>query len=418
MEGTLAADGTSLREALRWAGHKPLPGSGFGRFALKAQTNVVGTTLGLQSVNIELDGNSAEGALTFAGDGRRVLQGTLAAEGLDLSPYLSTLRLVTGRERDWNRMPLTLEWLTAFDVDMRLSAARVTMANVKLGRTAMAANLRGGRLTVTVGESQAFEGIIKGSFGVAKSPAGADLKAQLQFADVNLETGLGELFGLRRLEGRGSLNLALDASGDSVHDLTRSLNGSASLNSSKGALAGINLEQLLRRLERRPLSGGNEFRSGRTPFDKLAIALRISQGLATVEEMRIEGPSVRLALTGTTSIPARDLDLKGSASLITAGAETAFELPFVVQGAWDDPIVLPDPQALIRRSPSGTQLLDSLRDRRTRDAVSDAIKRITGGAAQPAAAPAAPPAAEKPAATAEPNAVPPAEATATPSPSR
>jgi len=280
-----------------------LPGAGFGRFALKAQTNIVGATIGLEGVNIELDGNSAEGVLTFATDGRQTLQGTLAAEGLDLSPYLSTLRLVTGGERDWNRVPLALDWLSALDVDIRLSAARVTMASAKLGRTAIAANLRSGRLTVAVGESQAFDGIIKGSFGVAKSEAGTDLKAQLQFTDVDLETCIGELFGIRRLEGRGSLDIALDASGGSVLELTRTLNGSANLNGSKGAVTGLNVEQLLRRLERRPLSGGNEFRSGRTPYDKLAVAFRISQGLATMEDVHIEGPAVRLALDGSASIP-------------------------------------------------------------------------------------------------------------------
>ena len=42
MEGTLAADTASLRDTLRWAGQQPPPGGGFGRFALKAQANVVG----------------------------------------------------------------------------------------------------------------------------------------------------------------------------------------------------------------------------------------------------------------------------------------------------------------------------------------------------------------------------------------
>src|SRR5437870_5428116 len=46
MEGTLAADAASLRDTLRWAGQQPPPGGGFGRFALKAQTNVVGGTIG------------------------------------------------------------------------------------------------------------------------------------------------------------------------------------------------------------------------------------------------------------------------------------------------------------------------------------------------------------------------------------
>ena len=144
MEGTLAADAASLRDTLRWAGQQPPPGGGFGRFALKAQTNVVGGTIGLSGVNIELDGNAGEGVLTF--DGRQTLQGTLAAEGLDLTPYVSTVRLLTSGERGWDSKPIALDGLDGIDVDLRLSAARVNVANAKLGRTAVAANLRGGNL--------------------------------------------------------------------------------------------------------------------------------------------------------------------------------------------------------------------------------------------------------------------------------
>ena len=52
-------------------------------------------------------------------------QGTLAVEALDLTPYVSTVRLLTSNSRDWNRMPIVLDGLTGIDLDLRLSAARV-----------------------------------------------------------------------------------------------------------------------------------------------------------------------------------------------------------------------------------------------------------------------------------------------------
>jgi AsmA protein len=394
MEGTLAADAASLRDTLRWAGQQAPPGGGFGRFALKAQTNVVGGTIGLSGVNVELDGNTGEGVLAF--DGRQTLQGTLAAEGLDLTPYLSTVRLLTSGERGWDSKPIALDGLDGIHVDLRLSAARVNVANAKLGRTAVAANLRGGNLTVVVGESQAFGGIVKGTFGLAKSSAGADFKAQLQFSNVDLEQCLGEMFGIRRLEGKGNLGFAIDSSGSSVFDLTKALNGTATLSSRKGAIAGFNVEQLLRRIERRPLSGGGEFRSGKTPYETLSVNLNIIQGVANVDDVRMEGPSVGLALTGSASIPARELDLRGTATLLSVSASganaavPAFELPFMVQGPWDDPIILPDPQSRIQRSGAAQPILDAVRNRSARDPVRSAIERLTGAVpAQPAEPPAA-----------------------------
>ena len=57
--------------------------------------------------------------------------------------------------------------LADFDLDLRLSAASIKIATAQLGRTAVAANMRGGKLNVTIGESQAFGGVAKGSLGSA-----------------------------------------------------------------------------------------------------------------------------------------------------------------------------------------------------------------------------------------------------------
>jgi AsmA protein len=235
--------------------------------------------------------------------------------------------------------------------------------------------------------------VVKGTFGLAKSLAGADFKAQLQFANVDLEQCLGDMFGIRKLEGKGNFGFAIDSSGRSVYELTKGLNGTSTLSSRKGAIAGFNVEQLLRRIERRPLSGGGEFRTGRTPYETLTVNLTIVQGVANVEEVRMDGGNVNLMVTGSASIPARELDLKGTASLLSlaassANAAPAFALPFIVQGPWDDPIILPDPQSRIERSGAAAPILDAVRNRSARDAVRSAIERLTGAVpAQPAAAP-------------------------------
>jgi AsmA protein len=387
IEGTVAADAPSLRDAVRWAGRKQLPGGGgFGHFSLKAKTNLVGNNLALSGVNIELDDNAAEGVLTFASDGRQTLQGTLAAEGIDLTPYVSTVRLLAGDEREWNGMPIALDNLSGIDLDLRLSAAQVKLSGTKLGRTAIATNLRGGQLTVTVGESQSFGGIIKGSFDLAKSQPGADVKAQLLFSDVDLQSCLGALFGMQRLEGKGNLAFNIEGSGGSVMAVTKTLTGSASLTGLKGAVTGVNVEQLLRRLERRPLSGGGDYKSGRTPYDKLTVALSIAKGTVNADDIRLDGQSVRLNLAGKASIPSRDLDFTGTASLVSANMEaTGFELPFMVRGAWDSPLMLLDTQSLLRRAPAAAPLLDAVRNRGAGDAMRSAIDRLVGTPAAPTA---------------------------------
>ncbi|OYX77800.1 MAG: cell envelope biogenesis protein AsmA, partial [Bradyrhizobium sp. 35-63-5] len=394
IEGTLAADADSLRDAMVWTGQDSPPGGGFGRFAIKAQANVVGGNIGLSGVNVELDGNSAEGVLTFVTDGRKTLQGTLAADTLNLTPYVSTVRLLTANQHAWSDARIAPEGLSNIDFDLRLSAAKVIMASATIGRTAIGANLRAGHLTVTVGEAQAYGGVIRGSLALANFDSGIDVKSQLQFTDVDLENCLGQLFGLRRLEGKGNISLNVEGSGESVLAVTRSMTGSAGLTGSNGAIAGLNIEQLLRRLERRPLSGGGEFRTGSTPYDKITVGLKIVKGVVAVDDVKVESAAVRLALAGQASIPDRELDLKGTAALVTASRPGVppFELPFIVQGSWDDPIMLPDAEALIRRSGAAAPLLRAVRERSARDAVRQALDRLTGGSGASTPTPAETPA--------------------------
>src|SRR6266403_2723159 len=393
MEGTLSIDSPSLRNALRWTGQAPPGSGGFGRFALRARANVVGASIALTNVNVELDGNTAAGVMTYANNGRQTLQATLAADALDFTPYISTVRLLASGARDWNRQMFDLDTLSATDLDMRLSAARITVGPSRLGRTAFGANLRGGALALSVGEAQMCGGLARGSIGVARTDTVADVKVQFQFTDIDMQSCGTELFGVSKLSGRGNLNVSLMASGSSPFGLAQSLDGTATLTGHDGAISGFNVEQLLKRLERRPLSGSGNFRSGSTPYDSLTIALKFSDGIATAEDIRVEGPAARVTMTGTASIPAREYDMKGVASLTSANAAPSFDLPFVVQGPWDDPLIFPDPESLIRRSPASAPLLDAVKDRKTRDAVRSVLERFTGGGQKPAAPDAVAPAA-------------------------
>ena len=213
--------------------------------------------------------------------------------------------------------------------------------------------MRDGKLDVTIGESQAFGGIARGSLGIASADGGVAVTSHVQFVDVDLESCLGQVFGIRKLAGRGNLALNVEGSGSSVLAVTNTLNGTASLTAHDGALAGINVEQLLRRLERRPLSGNGDFRTGRTPFDQFAAQPQDRTGrqsrstTCTSRGPRCGSPSAarcRCRPAISTS--------KGVATLVSSATASEFDLPFVVQGQWDDPIMLPgrpEPDPPLRR---------------------------------------------------------------------
>jgi AsmA protein len=396
MRGMLNVDSSSLRDLMQWVGKSPVPFGGFGAFALQAQSSVGGDVISLTNANVELDGNRAEGALTLATDGHRGVQGTLAADALDLTPYVAGVRLMRTNERTWDRLPIALDGIADYDLDLRLSAASVKIGDARLERTALAANIVDGKLTVTIGESRAFGGVATGSFALGSVNGGVGVSSHLQFDDVDLASCLGQIFGLHKLEGRGTLALDVDGSGDSVWDLTHTLNGTASLTANNGALVGINVEELLRRLEKRPLSGNGDFRTGRTPFDRLALSAKIEQGMVSLDKLNIDGPAVRLRLAGQASVPARELDLQGTASLVPSASTDQFDLPFTVQGPWDRPMMLPDASSLIRRSHAAAPLLEAVKRHSAGDAVRSVIDQLFAAPANSTAPIATTPAAAAP----------------------
>ena len=318
MEGTLTVDSASLRNALRWTGRAPPGSGGFGRFALKARANVVGASIALTNVNVELDGNVAEGVMTYANNGRQTLQATLAAGALDFTPYVSTFRLLASGARDWNRQLFDLNALSATDLDMRLSAAqghgRSDQTRAHRARRQSARRRAGAQRRRGADLWRHRPRLVRDrALGRRRRRQGPVPVHRCRPAGLRRE-----LFGVTKLSGRGNLNVSLVASGSSPFGLAQSLDGTATLTGHDGAIAGFDAEQLLKRLERRPLSGGGNFRNGSTPYNTLNIAVKFADGIATAQDIRVEGPAARLTLTGTASVPTREYDLKGIASLISA----------------------------------------------------------------------------------------------------
>ena len=284
MEGTLTIDSTSLRNALRWTGQAPPGSGGFGRFALKARANVGRRLDRADQCQCRTRRQRRRGRHDLlqqrppdaAGDARR-RRARLHALHLDLP---------AARQRRARLEPAIVRPQFAV-VDRSRHAAVGGQGHGRLDPSSDAPRsapiCAAARWRCRSAEAQMYGGIAKGSFGIARSDAIADVKAELQFTDVDLQACAAELFGVNKLSGRGNINVSLTASGSSPFGLAQSLDGTATLTGHDGAIAGFDAEQLLKRLERRPLSGGGNFRSGSTPYNTLTIAVKFADGIATAE---------------------------------------------------------------------------------------------------------------------------------------
>lgn len=354
-EGSIAADAVSLRRVLALIPVEPLTEGGFGPFKLKAQAALTPAALTLNGLSLDLDGNRSEGVLAVKREaGRTLLQATLASDSADFTAYTRGIKLNSEDGYSWSRDYIELGQLNAFDLDLRLSSKKVVMGKITAAPVAASILMKGGQFALSIGDAGIYGGKLRGRASIGPSTSGNPvLKVEANLLDFDLERGVGEITGIRRMEGKGLLDLVLEGSGPHAEAIVRNVSGRIQLNAGQGSLNGINVEQVLRRLERRPLSGAPDLAGGRTVFEKLGLKLAVENGKARVEEANIENQVVRVRFGGEASLVHRDLELRGQASLLrpaSAATQPAFDMPFVVQGSWTRPYLLPDAAALIQRS--------------------------------------------------------------------
>lgn len=405
LDGDVTVDADSLRDLAEWTG-AALPGrGGFGPFSLSSRLKVADGEVSLEDASLDLDGNRGDGGLLVKMEGGRpMVQGTFATDRLNLTPY-GGLRLTTDGGREWDHAALDLAFLRSLDLDLRLSAGKVMADQTALETVAASAVLTDGRLVLALGEAHGWGGLLQASLTLAPaagpSPTGAQVRLEVDATDLNLARALDEVADMRRIEGSGAIQLDVAGSGRTVHDIARGLSGTAVLSSTDGYLSGLDVAQVLHRIERRPLSASHEARWGRTAFNRLDTRLAIKDGVGTVEEMVLEGKQVRVTAEGEVSIAGRTLDLTGRASLVppppAKGSDAAatdaraseqkgtepVDLPFSVKGAWDNPQIMADPLSLIERSGAAQSLIEAVKSRAGTASPQPALNTATDTPAPP-----------------------------------
>lgn len=385
-DGTLTADADSLRAWLDWVGLPAPTGRGLGAFAFNSHLVLDGDQLSFTDTVLDLDGNRGEGGLLVKLDGERpVVQGTFAAERLSLNPY-GRMRLTSDDGREWSRAPFDLSALDNFDLDLRLSAGQVTAENTTFTTVAASAVLSNGRLVLALGQTSGWNGMLRGTATLSPrwSGRGADgtglsVRIEAECTDIALEHALDDMAGIDTFEGTGTLQFDLHGEGRSAQEVAQNLSGTLALTSAGGDIVGFDVAHVLRRIERRPLSGGADPRGGRTPFTALEVTASLRHGLATLGTMAIDGKQVHLDMAGTIDIGQRTLDMSGEAALKTAprdGEPQDIALPFVVEGNWMAPRIVADPVSLIERSGAAQPLLEAVKSRKAGADVHTMIEKL------------------------------------------
>jgi AsmA protein len=338
----------------------PLPGPLRGA-ALAGALRLGPKSLSLSNLRLSIDGNAYEGAIAFDADrDRPLLSGTLATDALDAAPFTADIPRLVEANGEWGRMRFPPPAEGALDVDLRLSATRARLGRAQLREAAFTLRSEPGRLAVTLEEAKAWNGLVKAQVSARPSASAYALRAVATLARVDAAAMLGEVFRTPRVSGEMNGEIDFSTEGDTLGRALRGLSGMARIAVNKGDVAGLDLEQALRRLEKRPLSVASEVRSGRTGFDAIDLDLALEAGRASVRRLQARGAGVAFDIKGSIDVPERALDLKLEARQASEAAQASAQGPWLsmdIRGLWNEPELTLDARSLISRSQAAEPLL-------------------------------------------------------------
>ena len=389
--GDISADADSLRKVMTWLDATVPTQSGFGPLGFTSRLVLEKGTLSLTETRINIDGNKIDGGFLVSMTGEKPkVQGTAAADELNLRHY-DRVQFTVNNGQEWNPAPLNLNLLDRFDLDLRFSAGQVSTGSATFTTVAGSAVLSEGKLVLAIGQTNGWGGMLRGTAtlsprwsGTFRNQRGISVQIEAECTNIKMEQALGDLADLTSFEGIGSLNFILRGEGRTIAAIAQDLSGSVELSSNSGFLRGVDVARVLRRIERRPLSGSSDPQGGRTAFQMLEARATISEGVAMLNNLEMDGPQAHLSITGSIGIKNRAMDLHGQAALRLSAEVSAKEkeirLPFMIEGTWTSPRIMADPLSLIQRSDAAQPLLEAMKGQRDRAATHSLLEHLLGQA--------------------------------------
>ena len=173
--------------------------------------------------------------------------------------------IVLNDQGAWSDKPFGFAPPRAFDLDLRISAAHAEWRGHRLDDIAGSLICRDGELAAKLVEAGAYQGALKGQLTLTRGPEGLQAQLAGSLADADLGAALAD-FGWNGYQGRGGFDFSLRSTGFAPADSVASLAGTASLDLQAGVIDGVNIEEAMRRSQRRPIDVARDMAIGQTTF--------------------------------------------------------------------------------------------------------------------------------------------------------
>jgi AsmA protein len=245
----------------------------------------------------------------------------LEVDQLNVDQYLPPKASAAGQGGSAPQAAIDLSALkTAPAVQGRVRIGALQVSGLKLSQIDARMALAAGQLSVSPLSLKLYQGSASGS--VSLNAHDSRLSVRQTLSEVNIEPLMRDLLAQDLLEGRGSVLIDVQARGQTLAGLKKTLEGSASLVLRDGAYKGINLAQSLREVKAR-IGQAQTTQTAqstlKTDFSELAASFKIAGGVARNDDLRMKSPFLRLSGAGEVDLAGGQLNYLARVSAVASG---------------------------------------------------------------------------------------------------
>lgn len=255
----------------------------------------------------------------------------------------------------WSNAKIDFAPLRLVNGKFSLSAEQLIYDQTKISPVTVQATLNGGKLNATLSKFKLYGGAGNVSIAVDASGKTPAQRVKLSLVKFSAYPLLKDVADFEKIEGQGTLSFDLNTRGASQRAIVGALNGKASFEFVNGAIRGVNIAQMMRKLGTGIVDGWQGGNTEKTDFASLGASFTVAKGQATTKDLHMVGPLVRMTGRGVVNLPAKHIDFRVDPQLVASlegqGGQAdlgGLGVPVRIVGPWSKPKFYPDLKGILQ----------------------------------------------------------------------
>lgn len=319
-------------------------------FELSSGFEATRSSVHLEGLTARLDDTALGGSFGIADFERRALRFDLELDALDLDRYLppDTPEAEDVEPGSLDAFEIPEDLLRGLDMDGNIRIGRMTAVGIRSEDIEARIQAAGGELRVHPARAGLYGGRYEGDISIDVTGNLPRLTIDERVDGVQAGMLFRDLFSSERITGTAELAANLAASGTTIGQMRRTLDGRVQFAFRDGAVHGFDLWHMIRdaravlRREERPVKEGPD----ETPFDSLTGTGSVRQGVMQNDDLAARTPFMRVTGRGSIDMADETLDYRLRAAIqhtpgVEEGSAEAQDLqgltvPVRISGPFDE----------------------------------------------------------------------------------